>query len=124
MDLAVRRERLANKLLGKIGPIGIGGVDEIDAEVGQSTQRLQSLGAIGGRPPDPLAHDPHRAKAKAIDIKRAGNAKAAGFSGVGHGFSPEVFAERAQGQLASGGIEDKIEATLPPVFKPKIVPRS
>jgi hypothetical protein len=36
----------------------------------------------------------------------------------------EFLSERLQGQLASGGIEDKIEATLPPVFKPKIVPRS
>ena len=91
MDLAVRRERLFDQLLGKIGAIGIGGVDEVDAEVGQPAQRLQSLIAIGGRTPDPLAHDAHRAVAEAVDVKGAANTKAAGFSGVGHGFSPRVF---------------------------------
>lgn len=30
----------------------------------------------------------------------------------------------AQGQRTSGGSEDNIASTLPPVFKPKIVPRS
>ena len=30
----------------------------------------------------------------------------------------------AQGQSTAGGIEDKIDSTLPPVFSPKIVPRS
>lgn len=28
------------------------------------------------------------------------------------------------GQRTSGGIDDKIDSTLPPVFRPKIVPRS
>jgi hypothetical protein len=37
---------------------------------------------------------------------------------------PKAFAGPAQGQLARGGIEDRIEAMFPPVFKPKIVPRS
>jgi hypothetical protein len=40
VDLAIRREGLADKLLGKIGAIGIGGVDEVDAKVGQPAQRL------------------------------------------------------------------------------------
>jgi len=29
-----------------------------------------------------------------------------------------------QGQRTSGGIEERIESTFPPVFRPKIVPRS
>ena len=28
------------------------------------------------------------------------------------------------GHFTSGGIDDRIESTLPPVFSPKIVPRS
>ena len=64
---------------------------KIDAEVRQPAQRLQNLGAIGGRTPDPLAHDAHRAKAEAVDVKGAANAKAAGLSGVGHGFLSEGF---------------------------------
>jgi hypothetical protein len=30
----------------------------------------------------------------------------------------------AHGQRTSGGIDDRIESTLPPVFSPKMVPRS
>src|ERR1700722_16815832 len=66
MDLAIGRERFSDQLLGKIGAIGIGGVDEIDANVRQPTQRLQNLSAIRRRTPDPFAHDAHRAKAKAV----------------------------------------------------------
>ena len=78
-----------------------------------------------GGPQIPLPDDAHRAEAEAVDVKGAANAKAAGFSGVGHGSLSESFRVSAlQGQLASGGIEDRIEATLPPVFRPKIVPRS
>jgi hypothetical protein len=32
--------------------------------------------------------------------------------------------QAAQGHFTSGGSEDRIESTLPPVFSPKIVPRS
>ena len=54
MNLAIGRERLFDQLLGEIGAIGIGGVDEIDAEVGQPAQRLQSFVAIGVGPQIPL----------------------------------------------------------------------
>ena len=30
----------------------------------------------------------------------------------------------AYGHFTSGGIDDRIEVTLPPVFRPKMVPRS
>jgi hypothetical protein len=39
-----------------------------------------------------------------------------------HGFSPPTT--RAYGHFTTGGNEDKIDSTLPPVRKPKIVPRS
>ena len=64
------------------------------------------------------------AEAEAVDFERPTDAKAARLGSVDHGQSPRVFVELAQGQLASGGIDDRIEAMLPPVFKPKIVPRS
>ena len=124
MDLAVRRKSFPDQLFGKIGAIGIGGVDEVDAEIGQAAQRFQRLGAVRGRAPDSAADDAHRAEAEAVDVEGAADAKAAGLGGVDHGQSPRVFVELAQGQLASGGIDDRIEAMLPPVFKPKIVPRS
>ena len=92
MDLVVGRERFTDQLFGKIGPVGIRGVNEIDAKVGKPTERLQDLRAIGGRSPDSLAHNAHRAEAETIDVKSAADAKAAGLSGVGHGISPRVFA--------------------------------
>ena len=47
------------------------------------------------------------------------------WGGVDHHVkSSRVSGGVGQGQLASGGIEDKIEATFPPVLSPKIVPRS
>src|SRR6185437_7655653 len=122
MDLAIRSKRFPNELLGEIGAVRIGGVDEVDAEIGQAAERLQSLRAISGRTPDSVADDAHCAEAETVDVKGAANAKAAGFRGVDHGFS--LSKRRAYGQLARGGIEDRIEATLPPVFNPKIVPRS
>src|SRR6185312_16532070 len=112
------RKGFANELLGKIGAVRIGGVDEVDAEIGQAAERLQSLRAISGRTPDSVADDAHCAEAETVDVKGAANAKAAGFRGVDHGFS--LSKRRAYGQLARGGIE----ARLPPVFRPKIVPRS
>ena len=36
----------------------------------------------------------------------------------------DVLTKALQGHLTVGGIEDRIESTLPPVFSPKIVPRS
>ncbi len=30
----------------------------------------------------------------------------------------------AHGHFTTGGMDDRIEATLPPVFRPKVVPRS
>jgi len=38
------------------------------------------------------------------------------------GSSPRNYA--SHGHFTSGGIEDRIDSTLPPVFKPKMVPRS
>jgi hypothetical protein len=40
-------------------------------------------------------------------------------------FLPRSFShEHAYGHSTAGGSDDKIAATLPPVFRPKIVPRS
>jgi hypothetical protein len=67
MHFAIGRKRLPDEL--KIRAIRIRGVDEIDAEVGQPAERLQNLIAIGGRTPNPLAHNAHRPETKAIDVK-------------------------------------------------------
>ncbi len=35
-----------------------------------------------------------------------------------------ITREITQGHFTNGGMEERIESTLPPVFNPKIVPRS
>ena len=50
----IRVERFADELLRDIGPIGIRGVDEIDAELGHALQRPDRLRSVGGRTPDAL----------------------------------------------------------------------
>ena len=49
-------QRLADQLLGDIGAVGIGGVDEVDAELRQALQRADRLGA--GRPASPQMPGP------------------------------------------------------------------
>ena len=49
---AVGMQRLANEPFGNVGAVGIGGVDEIDAEFGQPAQRPQRFGAVRRRAPD------------------------------------------------------------------------
>jgi hypothetical protein len=45
----IRIERLADQLLGDIGPVGVGGVDEIDAKLRQSfSVRVASAMLSGG----------------------------------------------------------------------------
>src|SRR6476660_10028924 len=43
-NAAIRLERLADELLGHVGPVRIGGIDEVDAEIGQALQRAHGPG--------------------------------------------------------------------------------
>ena len=110
LNLAVGRKRFAYQLFGKVRAVGVRGVDEVDAEIGQPAQRLQHLGAIGRRTPDSTADDAHRAEAETIDVEGAANAKAAGFSGVDHGSSPKslLSALTASWPAAASRIESTI----------------
>ena len=60
-------QRLADQLLGNIGAIGIGGVDEIDAQFRQPLQHPQRLGLVARRTPDAGTGDLHGAKAQPVD---------------------------------------------------------
>ncbi len=122
LDLAVRMQGLADQGLREIRTVGIGGVDEIDPEVGQALQRPDRLVPVFRRAPHALADDAHGAEAKPVDIELPSDAEASGLRCVGHEMSSDVGA--AQGQRASGGMEERMEAMLPPVFRPKMVPRS
>ena len=63
--------------------------------------------------------------------EQAEHLRTAGLAPLGDGFERRVLLGRepgrkvvAHGQRTVGGSEDRIEATLPPVFRPKMVPRS
>ena len=60
------------------GPVGVGGVDEVDAELGQAPQDGEGLVAVLGRTPDAVAGDAHRAVAEAGDLEVAADLEGAG----------------------------------------------
>ncbi len=80
---AIGMQRLANELLRHVGPIGVGRVDEVDAEFRDSPQRRQRLGPVAGRPPDSRTGDPHRAEAEAGNGEIAADREGAGSCGIG-----------------------------------------
>src|SRR3954454_8404782 len=63
----VRMERLRDDLLADGRPVGVGGVDEVDAELERAPQDGLALVAVAGLAPDPVAREAHGAEAEAID---------------------------------------------------------
>ena len=124
MDLAIGVKRLLDQRFGEIRPVGIGGVDEVDAEFRQALEGPQGFRAVFRRSPDAPPDNAHRAEAQPIDREGASDLKATGLSCVRHGVFLDCPGGRAQGQRAVGGMDDRIEETLPPVRSPKMVPRS
>src|SRR5215475_7104467 len=55
-------ETLRDQPLADLGSIGIGGVDEVDAELDRAAQHVTRLGRILRLTPDVLARDSHGAK--------------------------------------------------------------
>ena len=70
-DARVGMQGLADELLGDVRAVGVGGVDEVDAELGQAPQH--GAGALGvfGRAPDAGTGDAHRPEAEASDLDLA-----------------------------------------------------
>ena len=60
-------ERFGDERLADVRAIGIGSVDEVDAELDRSTQHGLCLFAIRWLAPDAGTGDPHRAEAEAVD---------------------------------------------------------
>jgi hypothetical protein len=63
----VRVERLADQLLADVRPVGVGGVDEVDAQLDRAAQHRLRLVPVGRRTPDPVPGDPHGPKPEAVD---------------------------------------------------------
>jgi hypothetical protein len=66
---------LADELLGDIGPIGIGGVDEIDSEVSGTLLRVPIASALSAGGPDTRTGQAHRPEAEAMDLDLATDPK-------------------------------------------------
>ncbi len=96
----VRVQRLLDQLLRYFGAIGIGRVDEVDAQLGQTAQRGERAVAVGRRAEDARARDAHRAVAQAVDLEFAADAEGPGMRG--HGGRPV----RCEGEACPQYVQD------------------
>src|SRR3989454_8782471 len=62
-------ERLGDKPLAHLGSVGVGGIDERDAELDGPTQYGDRLAVVARFAPDPPARDPHSAEAEAVHLR-------------------------------------------------------
>jgi len=75
-------KRLGDQPLGNLRAIGVGGVDQRDAQFDSSAQNVARLGRINRFTPRPLAHQAHGSVAKTMNGKVAADEEdAAGGSG-------------------------------------------
>jgi len=77
----IRVQRLADDLLGYVGAVGIGGVDEVHPEFGGSPQDPDAFVAVGGRAPYPLTGQPHGAEPEPVDGEVAAEGERSGCLG-------------------------------------------
>ncbi len=66
-------ERLVDEILADLGPVRVGGVDQVDTEVDRTSEDADAVVAVGRLAPDPGAGELHGAEAEAV-----------------HGVAPEV----------------------------------
>jgi hypothetical protein len=65
--LGVGREGFADETLGDLGAVGVGGVDEVDAELDGALEDLLCAFGVFGLAPDAFAGDAHGSVAEAMD---------------------------------------------------------
>jgi hypothetical protein len=63
----VRVQGLADQLVGDLGPVGVGRVDQLHAELDGPPQHADALVVVARRAPDALARQLHRAEAEPVD---------------------------------------------------------
>ncbi len=63
--------RLADQLLRDVRTVGVGSVEEVDAELDGSAEHPDRLVVICRRSPDAGTGQTHRAKPEAVDLRRA-----------------------------------------------------
>ena len=68
VDASIRVQRFVDELLGDVGAVGIGGVDEIDPEPGKPLQGPGGLGPVHRWAPDTRTGDAHGSETESIDL--------------------------------------------------------
>jgi hypothetical protein len=61
-------KRLPDQLLRHVRPVGVRGIDEVDAKLRQTLQRADGLGLFFRLAPNAFSGDAHGAKAEAMDL--------------------------------------------------------
>ena len=74
-DAVVRVQRFADQFLGDIRAVGVGGVDEVDAEFDGAAQDANAFVAVVGRTPDTLSGQAHGAESQAVHCEVAADAE-------------------------------------------------
>ena len=74
-------KRLRNEKLARLRSVGIGGIDEIHAELDRALENFERGFAVLRPTPDPVACDPHRAEPEPVHGQVA-----ADFESVTHSF--------------------------------------
>ena len=77
----VGRESFADEALGDFGAVGIGGVDESDAEFDGAAQHAAALGFVGGLAPCSVAYQAHGSVAETMDGQIAADEECAAHGG-------------------------------------------
>ena len=60
-------QRLGDQPLADLGPIGVGGIDEVDAEIDRAAEHALAFLPVSRLAPDAFAGQPHSAEAEAVD---------------------------------------------------------
>ncbi len=104
----VRRKRFADQALGDLRAVGVGGVDERDAELDGAAQNAAAFGGVGRLAPRAIAHQAHGSVAEAVHRQVAADEKGAARSGReirrSHHLSSMLSPEMSVGQC--GGHKD------------------
>ncbi len=80
-DVAVGRQYLGDQLFAHVGPVRVGGVDEVDAQLDRPAQHGDGRVVVGGRAPDAPPRDAHGPEAEAVDRQVAEGEAAGGCGG-------------------------------------------
>jgi len=77
----IRMQRFGDELFADVGAVGVGGVDEVDAEFDGAAQDVDGFGVILGRTPNAFSGDAHGAKTETMDVEIVADAEVPGLCG-------------------------------------------